>query len=445
MRSPLFSLILWAFVGLVIVNSVIIIGWMTWTHSDFHEAKDLTLPPGSSRTTDSAPIPEPRFDSFRSRHWNHTGTPQLWDDAISLRTGRFPLFGTKEFRKTCRWALNTSFVAENEAGSHRCTILARPKSDTREGISAWVGQITTGFIMARQTGCMFLVDYAEGINVSEIILARKSGLDWRVPAGFTCQKDCSLAGFVYPRGGGKEFQNFSGFLAAVPNYRNPYGGETDYRLSKGFSGLKKTLGKSVGFDLESSMACVFRSLMELSPNAVKYQPDLFTTFLPTLYKAPFVLTLYIRTGHTEHVAESEESSKARYQKRAMPIIDCALQLEAEAWQLNRPQHVVWLLITDSPSLKIWVTKTFSEEGFRNIMVTRAHGAHTKTAGQPSTADFAEGFLDWFLIGESSDVVVSDENAPSFGNTAAFRTARPYYKFPSGKGEGPCRRITPTLK
>jgi hypothetical protein len=36
----------------------------------------------------------------------------------------------------------------------------------------------------------------------------------------------------------------------------------------------------------------------------------------------------------------------------------------------------------------------------------------------------EAFRDWYLIGES-DVVVSNYMSPSFGETAATRTIRPY--------------------
>ena len=40
-------------------------------------------------------------------------------------------------------------------------------------------------------------------------------------------------------------------------------------------------------------------------------------------------------------------------------------------------------------------------------------------------DFAEGFLDWFHIGESDTVVI--HKAFSYGVTGALRTARPIYR------------------
>ena len=62
---------------------------------------------------------------------------------------------------------------------------------------------------------------------------------------------------------------------------------------------------------------------------------------------------------------------------------------------------------------------------RRILVTSARGAHTRPeGGTVSTADFAEAFIDWYLIGESDAVVAS--KVYSFGMTAAFRTARPIF-------------------
>ena len=99
-----------------------------------------------------------------------------------------------------------------------------------------------------------------------------------------------------------------------------------------------------------------------------------------------------------------------------------------------PQNVVWMLVTNAPLVKSWVTESYSNItnttstpfSSRTILVTQSRDALTK--GSPSTADVAEGFLDWDLIGES-DVVVSDDRGPSFGITASFRTGQPHYKVP----------------
>jgi cytochrome c556 len=41
-------------------------------------------------------------------------------------------------------------------------------------------------------------------------------------------------------------------------------------------------------------------------------------------------------------------------------------------------------------------------------------------------EVAEALIDWYLTGES-DLVVTDNSAPRFGDTAATPTVWPYYK------------------
>jgi ribonuclease HI len=68
------------------------------------------------------------------------------------------------------------------------------------------------------------------------------------------------------------------------------------------------------------------------------------------------------------------------------------------------------LLTDSQYVKTFITDTYSSLNQRMILTSQSRGAHTKTCNNdPSTTDFAEVFLDWYLIGES-DAVVAD-NVP----------------------------------
>jgi hypothetical protein len=163
-----------------------------------------------------------------------------------------------------------------------------------------------------------------------------------------------------------------------------------------------------------------------------------------------------------HIAERTE----QYQTQALSIVACALHLEQ--MEHNRtstitddsssiPRKVVWMVVTDSQFVKTWVQETYSNDptnhfpsSRRTILATQSRGAHTKASGQPSTADFAEGFLDWYLIGES-DYVISDYEGPSFGNTASFRTARPHYKVPKHDptpmttADAVCSKVEPSLE
>jgi hypothetical protein len=307
-----------------------------------------------------------------------------------------------------------------------------------------------GFIMAKQARCStFYIDYGgPGINISELLEPHPGIYDWRVPTpGFSCPKDdptCTIAWQSYARGGGPNFREIRKqlTLAAVPNYRNPYGEETSYKQNQNFRGMKGVFGDD--FELESSMACAMGSMLSLSRSAVKFQPNLFTTILPTLRDPnALVLSVYIRSGQTERFHHEELVEK--YQEQAKAIAGCAIQVEEEmlAKEQNQNQVVVWMLVTDSQYVKTFITDTYSSPNRRTILTTQSRGAHTKTRNnEPSTADFAEAFLDWYLIGES-DAVIADHRAPSFGNTATFRTARPYYKVP--KEGGRCTRVEPTYK
>lgn len=100
-----------------------------------------------------------------------------------------------------------------------------------------------------------------------------------------------------------------------------------------------------------------------------------------------------------------------------------------------------MVVTDSPYLKGWIAKSYDTQQqqhtnstsnvggaslLREVVTTRSRGAHTRTQRGPSTAEFAEAFIDWYLLGES-DIVVTNGFSPSFGGTATLRTARPLYR------------------
>lgn len=343
-------------------------------------------------------------------------------------------------------------VKEDQPLASNCTLLARPLGSGGEGISAWLGTVVTGFIMAKQSGCTFKMDYAPGVDISDIWIPT-SVVDWRVPAaGYECGGErCLVVWDAYSRGGDQQFKHLTkAFLAAIPSYRSPYGSEVGFARSRGHVDLKKTMGPS--FKMQTSMACTLGGLVQLSPRATKYQRNLYTTILPTLRDPNnFVIAVYIRTGHTEHIQIAERTEA--YRNRSIPILDCALHVEATTMQNNNNRPVVWMLVTDSPYLKSWIPEAYanvtssgvsSSTSRRTILTTQSRGAHTKTRGQqPSTADFAEGILDWWLIGES-DAVVADSYAPSFGNTAAFRGTGPYYKVPKYMAEV-CNIVEPAYK
>ena len=386
--------------------------------------------------------------------------PEVVDSTSKRQSNpRFPPFASVAFNRTCPWAINTS----QNPPSPNCTLFAEPTADDREGISSWIALVVSGYVMAKQAGCSLVINYAEGVNISDVFLPTGI-MDWRMPPNFTCHEHCYRVEYAYPRGGGPDFRNSfrdHGFLAAVPPFRTPY----LENVKNHESGLKRTLGP--GFAIETTMACAMGTMFQLSPAVVQYQPNLFTTILPTLRDPQaLVLALYIRTGHTEHLHIAERTEQ--YRAQALPIVTCALHLEqmernrttgssatsgrASTSSAVRTSHpkVVWMLVTDSQYIKTWIqdtySKTDSSASRRTILTTQSRGAHTKASAKPSTADFSEGFLDWYLIGES-DYVISDHEGPSFGNTASFRTARPHFKVPKDTmtTQVLCRKVEPSLE
>jgi hypothetical protein len=414
-----------------------------------------------------------------SNHSKVTSEPSIQElteiflESVDL-PGRFPHFGTKAFRNTCPWIHDKSLPWKRR---YNCTILARPPPNSGEGLSSWVAQVVSGFIMARQAGCSFRMDYGPGVAVHTVletsrpnqILTNNEGEgrddegtdirqeNWVVhdPDSFTClAKDgCFLAQFQYNDQNMwtiLEIQNAinaSYPLAYIPCLRHAYSTSEPYFKSMGgFRDLQRTIP---GFQLESSMACSLETLFHLSRKASQYEPNLFTKMLPTLKanQGSLVLGLYIRTGHTEQLNRPEAGHK--YQKLADRICTCAITLESDQTS-RRYQHVVWTVISDSPWVKSYVQATYTTTNItgggsfgipRTIVTTQTRGAHTKPQANPTTIDWAEAFLDWYLLGES-DYVLGDYSGPTFGDTAAFRTLRPYIKVSQA---GFCSFISPILR
>jgi hypothetical protein len=206
-----------------------------------------------------------------------------------------------------------------------------------------------------------------------------------------------------------------------------------------FRHIEESLAK---FDVELGFACSFNALFQLSPTAIQYQENLFTELLPTLRdRHNLVLTVYVRTGFTDVAAIAEEKGKTvadentqqRILQAKFPIM-CAQQLEQEFLQEGDFRRVVWMLVTDSQSVKSYVKDEYHDQTIKTatnkatpriVLTTGSSGKHSRLARDPSTADFAESMIDWYLIGES-DAVVINHRGYTFPTTGALRTNRTVY-------------------
>ena len=330
---------------------------------------------------------------------------------------------------------------------------------------------------------------SNSINISAVIEPhlerRQDRFNWEAPAKFDCRMvdHCyeNEGGFdnnkVRPpndpvatdkTGGGKFGDRKMGSthfdLARVPSYRHAYVPilESDHLNPINYVELSKRLE---GFHHDIGFACSLGKLFpSLSMDANQYEPRLHSEILPALQdEESLVLALYIRTGHVDRQAYREEKGlqgdaedtmrQGASRTNTRQNVDCALALEKEALALEPiPKRIVWMVVSDSNAVKNHINanygngtrvqvrpgaqKTPDDGGDKNhgqekqsierqVLFTNSKGRHTKPRKNPNTADFADAFLDWYMIGES-DFVVSTAGLYSFGLTGGLRTARPIY-------------------
>ena len=355
-------------------------------------------------------------------------------------TRRFPVRGTPEFTCQCSWTL-----PDNNLTSPECSILVRPDPLNTEGMSLWIDQVVAGYLLAKQARCKILLDYGGTVDIQQVLIpfpnkvrkSRDNVNDWTVPSGFKCDKQQDSCyhyrhpGQIDTIGGNLEKHPF----APVPNYRFAY---FPVEREK-FKDLMKALP---GFEVETGMACSLGNLFHLAPVATQFVPQLFSKILPTLRdENNLVMGLYVRTGETDDAVGNRTISVNKSINRASSFFTrCAVPLEEkyvlDSLKLNRTiSRVIWMLVTDSPTVKNWTVEKYTTDDAkiqmsslvipREVVTTGSRGAHTKPSLGPSTVDFAEAFIDWYLLGET-DLVVGGMSY-TFGSTAAMRTARPYYR------------------
>jgi len=354
---------------------------------------------------------------------------------------RFPKFGTLEFAQQCHWA--TAPQPDNE-----CTFLIFPAPKGSEGIADWISRAACSYTSAKQTNCQFLMDYGKHVELDEILV--KPHFNWTIPHGFSCPGKCMHHSITEKTTGLEEYEKQIGRrLVQIPYYRHAYH-KNPYIYRTMYQDLERAVP---GFDVETGMACSLGALFDLSPKAAQFEPELFTRILPTLRdENTLVLSIYYRSGQTDYAAIAEKNGTVAKEMTddvlqwARPSLNCALKLEKkyltdeiEGYSFSR---IVWLMVTDAVNLKNWVKKTYNSQDAneivpieerkwkdrsipREIVTTTARGIHSKQERSPSTADFADALIDWYVIGES-DLVIINNAWYSYGATGALRTARPLY-------------------
>eukprot|EP00521_Asterionellopsis_glacialis_P007199 CAMPEP_0195288408 /NCGR_PEP_ID=MMETSP0707-20130614/5086_1 /TAXON_ID=33640 /ORGANISM="Asterionellopsis glacialis, Strain CCMP134" /LENGTH=447 /DNA_ID=CAMNT_0040348275 /DNA_START=12 /DNA_END=1355 /DNA_ORIENTATION=- len=344
--------------------------------------------------------------------------------AALVTRGRFPAYGTEEFEEQCKW---TTIVGDNPSHQDpKCIYFLTPKPT--EGISSWIAYIAEAYIIARLKGCKLLFQYEPGVDMKQVItpFGDHQLNNWTVPEGFKCnnENNCTVAGntFKLPR-------------ELLPHYRFAYLMEKYFVRRRDYSKIEGSLD---GFRLETGIACSLGVLFQLASTASLFEPKLYTDLLPTVRdEHNLVIAIYIRTSFTDVKAKNStaQEDRRKYLITARHPIDCALSIEKSHFA-NSPElkSSVWMVITDSQIVKRDIQERYNGGEVmlqnnhtiirRQVLSTGSRGAHSRPNVSPSTADFAEALIDWYMIGESDAVVVS--MGASFGFTAGLRTARPFY-------------------
>jgi hypothetical protein len=291
--------------------------------------------------------------------------------------------------------------------------------------------VAQGVIEAQLANCQFLFDYGEVIDLYQVLRLRYK--DWKVPKGFRCDAINDCRSLSPPR-------NDQPSAWSAPYYRPVFKNISRLNVERAkFRHLEQSLP---GFQLEIGFACAFNSMLQLSPAATQFQPNLFNELLLTLRDPKnLVLAIYIRTGFTDQASLAEMKGTVarintqRHEDLLRQTVTCALKLEKNLLRKRDYSRIVWMIITDSSYVKHSAMEGYASEVLnyndnpttvsRIVLTTGSRGMHSRPERNPSTVDFAESMIDWYLIGESDTAVLNGVRY-TFPSTGSMRTNRPVY-------------------
>ena len=360
--------------------------------------------------------------------------------ALTPPARRFPRYGTPQFKERCPWTEMVPPLLSKNKIADNCVFLVRPAPKDGEGLAAWAAKIPTEYMMTRQTGCKLKLSYGPGVAVHEVWSthsdATNDGGDTMPPDWTLTPSEEEALGFCRTKDHcfnqapkteahvdsiERALHTGSDTLARAPLYRyaahGPTAGHELYR--EDYGALIKTLP---GLKLEDAAACAFGHSLQLSPKAEQYEPDLYRSILPTLYREKsLVMAIYTRSLNSDKMADQaargekvDESGNLAYVKPSKKLMACAHKIEQKFLSGEKTlaggnggivefDTIVWLVITDSKATKTYMSTEYGEKEViletnnakkvtRKVITTNARGAHTRRRRDPSTADFAEALM-----------------------------------------------------
>ena len=342
---------------------------------------------------------------------------------------RFPRYGSKEHRERCPWVYSYHSNAPTN-----CTFYITPISGSGEGLAQWISMVATGYVYAAQVNCRLVVDYGPSVDLEQIFVQPErinsdtsNDLSWQVDSNFTCEESQGCYNIGSNTIGGIEEQTLRQIakrhypeqletirkkqFGKVPYYRSAYS-----RAENETTAIQYLTEAMPGFEYSDGFACAITSLFELGKSAENFIPVFFDDILKTLLlPESLVITLYIRTGRTDRMADKErgialaddkeESINSGDGPDVMHLVNCAKKLEEEKRIAGAHSNVVWLVISDNPKVARKVADDYSiavpldyngqqQQIRRKVITTNAQGVQSRPARDPSTAEFADAILDW---------------------------------------------------
>ena len=340
---------------------------------------------------------------------------------------RFPRYGSKEHRGRCSWV-----YSYHSSSPYNCTFYITPIPGSGEGLAQWISMVATGYVYAAQVNCRLVVDYGPSVDLEQIFVQPErinsdtsNDLSWQVDSNFTCEESQGCYNIGSNTIGGIEEQTLRQIakrhypeqleiirkkqFGKVPYYRSAYS-----RAENETTAMQYLTEAMPGFEYSDGFACAITSLFELGESAEHFIPGLFDDVLKTLLlPESLVITLYIRTGRTDRMADkergialadnTEESINSGDDPDVMHLINCAKNLEEKKLIAGVYSDIVWLVISGDANVAHKVADDHSvpidyngqqKQTRRKVITTNAQGVQSRPARNPSTAEFADALLDW---------------------------------------------------
>ena len=183
--------------------------------------------------------------------------------------------------------------------------------------------------------------------------------------------------------------------------------------------------EELGLTYATAFGCIIEFLFRPLPQTLeRILPEMRRVREPNT----FTIGIQIRMG--DHVLSGVDTTVNVSQPEIAQYFSCAQQIQDSLPRVLRHHRVVWLLVTDSASLRKAAAVKFGQKLLTKLDVNLGHSfiqsSDEKKPGQEYLTRDVEAFrtaaAEQYLLGMADTHVISWDS--SFGRTAAFRAMNP---------------------